>query len=359
VRYGVDAYFDTVDSDQSTNLTDLQLVIQDKRGLYVPGSAYKQGGAFADVENQLFDGRVIVHGGARFGVAHAFSPGTCDPKTGVCNTTGSRPDAPPVDRTWPAVVGNVGVEYRPHPALALLVNYDRSYRAPNLDDLTAFGLTGQGLQSPNQALEPEKSDTYEAGVRVTTPTAWPSAPVAVEADFWVFRSIINDAITRESLGKGFVRLVNIGGESIVDGFEGAARVTMPAGLSARGTVAYTFGEGPNPAVAGERIPLSRMPPLNGTTELRWQSPWSAYLAGAMRWSLKQDRLAITDIKDKRIPIGGTPGFVVFDLRAGYRFKRNFQVAGVFENIGDAVYRYHGSSVNGPGRSFSISLEGGL
>ena len=76
----------------------------------------------------------------------------------------------------------------------------------------------------------------------------------------------------------------------------------------------------------------------------------------MRWSLKQDRLAITDIKDKRIPIGGTPGFVVFDLRAGYRFKRNFQVAGVFENLGDAVYRYHGSSVNGPGRGLILAAK---
>ncbi|MFO0759603.1 MAG: TonB-dependent receptor [Byssovorax sp.] len=359
LRYGVDAYFDSVQSDASTALTDLDLVIDEKRGLYITGSAYKQGGAFADVENQLFDGRLIVHGGARFGVAHAFSPGTCDPVTGKCDLTGARPDAPPVDRTWPAVVGNAGVEYRPLPAFALLANYDRSYRAPNLDDLTAFGLTGQGLQSPNQDLEPEQSDTYEAGIRVSTPTSWPELPVAVDADLWVFRSIINYAITRESLGKGFVRLVNVGGESIVDGFEGAARVTFPRGLSARGTVAFTFGEGPNPAVAGERIPLSRMPPLNGTAELRWESPWNAYFGAAMRWSLKQDRLAITDMKDKRIPIGGTPGFTVFDLRAGYRFKPYFRAGLVFENLGDAVYRYHGSSVNGPGRSLSVSVEGGL
>jgi outer membrane receptor protein involved in Fe transport len=359
LRYGLDAYFDSVESSQYTRLTDLDLTVEGKRGLYVAGSAYKQGGAFAELEAQLFEARLIVRGGARAGFAHAFSPGTCDSKVSVCDTTSSVPDAEPLSRTWPTVAGNAGVEYRPLRALSLVANYDRSYRAPNLDDLTAFGLTGAGLQSPNQALEPEQGDTFETGVRVGTLNAWPGAPVAVEADFWLFRSILHDAITRESLGKGFVRLVNVAGASTIDGFEAAARVTVPLGFVARGTVAYTYGEGPNPADPTEIVPLSRMPPLNGTAELRWQSPFDVYLAGAMRWSLAQTRLAITDIKDKRIPTGGTPGFVVFELRAGYRFKRNFQVAAVLENLGDVAYRYHGSSINGPGRSLSVSLEGGL
>ena len=359
LRYGLDAYFDAVESSQYTKLTDLDLTVQDKRGLYVPGSAYRQGGAFADLEAQLFDGRVVLRGGARAGFAQASSPGTCDPKVTVCDTTSSHPDAPPIDRTWPTVAGNAGVEYRPVRAFSILANYDRSYRAPNLDDLTAFGLTGAGLQSPNQALDPEQGDTFEAGVRIDSVATWPAAPLAVAADLWVFRSILHDAITRESLGKGFVRLVNVPGASTIDGFEAAAKVTTPIGFTARGTVAYTYGEGPNPADLKEIVPLSRMPPLNGTAEVRWQSPLDVYVAGAMRWSLAQTRLAITDIKDKRIPTGGTPGFAVFDLRVGYRFKRNLLVAAVLENIGDEAYRYHGSSVNGPGRSVSVSLEGGL
>jgi outer membrane receptor protein involved in Fe transport len=65
----------------------------------------------------------------------------------------------------------------------------------------------------------------------------------------------------------------------------------------------------------------------------------------------QDRLALSDQSDQRIPLGGTPGFAVVDLRAGYRWQPHFLVAGVLENLADAPYRYHGSSVNGPGRSF--------
>ncbi|MFO0759600.1 MAG: TonB-dependent receptor [Byssovorax sp.] len=367
LRYGLDTYLDWVSSTAYTKLLKSDLIVQEKRGLYVDGSSYKQGGAFVSAEGALFGGRLIVHGGARGGFAIAHSPGTCDPVTGVCDLTGVTPDAEPLDRAWPAFVGNTGVEYRPLASLSLLANYDRSYRAPNLDDLTAFGLTGAGLQQPNQALEPEREDTFEAGVRVTSASSWPSWPVSLDADVWVYRSMVEDAITRAGRGKNFVQLVNVKGASTIDGVEASARLTMPLGFTARGTLAYTYGKGPNPQDRPsdptipyeEVVPLSRMPPLNGTAELRWQSTLSFYLGAALRWATLQDRLAISDRADRRIPQGGTPGFTVFDLRAGYRYKRNMALSLVLENVGDVPYRYHGSAVNGPGRSLSISVEGGL
>ncbi len=366
LRYGFDTYLDWVESTAYTRLIKSDLIVPEKRGLYVDGSTYKQGGAFLNVEGTLFGGKLLVHGGGRGGFASAYSPGTCDPVTGVCNLTGVTPDAEPLDRIWPAFVGNTGIEYRPWGFLSILANYDRSYRAPNLDDLTAFGLTGAGLQQPNQALEPEREDTYEAGLRLTSASTW-QWPVSIEADIWVYRSMVEDAITRAGRGKNFVQLVNVKGASTIDGVEASARVTMPQGFTLRGTVAYTHGSGPNPQDRPtdptipyeEVVPLSRMPPLNGTGELRWQSPWSFYLGSAVRWATLQDRLAIADRADRRIPQGGTPGFTVLDLRAGYRYKRNIVVAMVLENVGDAAYRYHGSSVNGPGRSVTLNVEGGL
>jgi outer membrane receptor protein involved in Fe transport len=367
LRYGFDTYLDWVSSTAYTLLIKNDLLVQEKRGLYVDGSTYKQGGAFVNAEGEFFGGKVILHGGVRGGFAAAHSPGTCDPVTGVCNLTGVTPDAEPLDRAWPAFVGNTGIEYRPFQFLSFLGNYDRSYRAPNLDDLTAFGLTGAGLQQPNQKLEPERADTLETGVRVSTAATWPTWPVALDADVWVFRASVDDAITRAGRGKNFVQLVNVAGASVITGVEAAARLTMPLGFTLRGTIAYTYGKGPNPQDRPadpsipyeEVVPLSRMPPFNGTGELRWQSTLSFYLGGAVRWATLQDRLAIADRADRRIPQGGTPGFKVFDLRAGYRFKRNITVAAVVENLGDVPYRYHGSAVNGPGRSLSLSVEGGL
>jgi len=47
------------------------------------------------------------------------------------------------------------------------------------------------------------------------------------------------------------------------------------------------------------------------------------------------------------------------LLAGYRFKRELVFNVVVENVGDAAYRYHGSSVNGAGRGVIVNMEAGL
>jgi iron complex outermembrane receptor protein/hemoglobin/transferrin/lactoferrin receptor protein len=51
--------------------------------------------------------------------------------------------------------------------------------------------------------------------------------------------------------------------------------------------------------------------------------------------------------------------MVIDGRVGWRFARHAAVHTVFENLTDEAYRYHGSSVNGPGRSFTMQMELGL
>ena len=367
LRYGLDGYFDWIGSSAYTRLLQADLLIQAKRGLHVDGSRYQQGGAFVNADAELWKGTLLVHGGGRSSFALASSPGTCDPATGACDSTGISPDAEPLDRAWPSFVGNVGAEYRPWSVVSILAGYDRSYRAPNLDDLTAFGLTGAGLQQPNPSLEPERQDTFEAGLRLGSALRWPTSTVSIEAEVWVYRSIVRNAITRAGRGKNFVQLVNVEGASIIDGIEASAKLWLPRGFTLRGTIAATHGSGPNPQdrptdptiAYQEIVPLSRIPPLNGTGELHWQSPFLVYLAGAVRWATLQDRLAISDRADRRIPQGGTPGFTVVDLRAGFRVRRLIAISAALENVGDTAYRYHGSSVNGPGRGVSLNLEGGL
>jgi iron complex outermembrane receptor protein/hemoglobin/transferrin/lactoferrin receptor protein len=134
------------------------------------------------------------------------------------------------------------------------------------------------------------------------------------------------------------------------------------------TLSWTLGEGPNlaeppadPRLPYEaRVPLSRIPPLNGTAELRWFHR-TGFTAGAgLRWATPQDRLAVADRSDARIPFGGTPGFAVLDLRAAWRHRFSsgtaLVIAAVAENLFDTAYRYHGSAVNGPGRGAMFNVE---
>ena len=44
------------------------------------------------------------------------------------------------------------------------------------------------------------------------------------------------------------------------------------------------------------------------------------------------------------------------MRGGVRLHDQARIGVVVENLFDAAYRYHGSSVNGPGRSALVWME---
>lgn len=361
LAYGGELYADTVDSTAWTKFTDNGVVIDSSRGQYLAGSSYQQGGVYADVETRWLE-RLAVRLGGRAGWARADAP--ADPTSG---TTA-------VDGSWPTVAAHAGLEVTVLPGWSLLANVDRSFRAPNLDDLTSRQQTGPGFQLENAALGPEAATTLEAGTRLVEQEL-------VDAELWAFHTILYDGIVRAMVPTtecpaqtpqcaaswSRYRLVNLAEPATIDGIELSARALLPCGFSLRATLAYAVGEGPNPQPEPtdpsvgyeETVPLSRIPPLNGTVLAQWDSPVGSYLAVGVRWAATQDRLALSDQSDARIPPGGTPGFAVMDVRMGYRLDDRLLVSLLFENAFDAAYRYHGSSINGAGRGVIAHVEGGL
>ena len=357
---GADLYLDFVESRAWTSFTDIDAVLALSRGQYVDGARYAHGGVFAEAEASVYR-RLLVRLGGRGAFAQA--------RAAADTASGTQA----VAATWPVVVGHVGAELSLTDTISLLTNIDRSYRAPNLDDLTSRQQSGPGFQFENPNLRPEQSLTYEVGMRLSSPR--------IELDAFGYYSTMQDAISRSlrtiadcppetpQCGTSWSRfqLVNLKGNSFITGFEVSFRASMPFGLSLRAMAAYAYGSAPNPeseasetsSQSDPRVPISRVPPLNGSAELRWAIAPGAYLGAATRWATLQDRLAPTDRTDARIPDGGTPGFVVLDLRAGYRMQRDIIVATVIENIFDMAYRWHGSSVNGAGRGIIVNIEAGL
>ena len=274
-----------------------------------------------------------------------------------------------IDRRFGAAVGSGGAALKLRDGVRWLVNVDQGFRAPNMDDLTSRQQTGAGYQGENADLRPERSLSLETGIKVDLPR--------LEFAVFGFQTHITDLIARAPFdaslcppGAGdtgcagssnVFRLANLEGRAVLRGLDGALRLFLPHGFGARITAAYAWGDGPNPLPGARptRLPLSRVPPLNGTVELSWRHTAGFYTAAALRWARLQSRLALADLDDQRIPTGGTPGFGVVDLRAGYRWQPHLLVAAVLENVGNAAYRYHGSSVNGPGRGFNLLVEFGF
>ncbi len=361
LSYGVDTYLDWVLSSASLSFTNVSVHRELSRGQYLGGSRYLYGGAFVSAE-AVHREAVTLRAGARLSWFGAWVPEDVESST------------QPVSRAWVPLVGNVGVEWRPLSGLSLLLNADHSFRAPNLDDLTGRLQIGPGFQFENAALAPERSSTFELGARLRT------RPVAV--DLWAFEMLIHDAILKvprtpedcppsSTACRGawsIFGLQNAPGLSEMRGVEAAVSAFFPLGLSARATVTYTWGEGPRlgtlprePAVVltGDRIALSRVPPLNGIVEGVWLHPSGLGLSADLRWAAMQDRLSLADYKDADIPKYGTPGYAVVDVGAQYRVAGRMKVLFRIENLLDTPYRRHGSSVNGAGRNFLFSVEATL
>ena len=360
LRSGADLYADFVRSRAATTFTDLELTFEDSRGLYVDGSRALTSGLYAE-GRAFFPFGFSLRLGGRLAFVLVHSP----------------PDQPSdtlaVDAWWCTPVGRLGLEWHGLDWLTLVANVDQGVRAPNLNDLTTRQQTGPGFQYENAHLDPEQSLTVEGGVLIDS--------AHVRASAFLFSTTLLNAMVRalrttedcpDSASQcrnswSRFQLVNVDEPSRILGAEFLVYVRLPWGFALRATLAAATGAGPNPGAASstsaaprDRVPLSRIPPLNGTVEARWQWSRVGVFAGAgLRWALAQDRLAPSDMSDERIPEGGTPGFAVLDLRAGYRLNRQVLLAMVFENITDVAYRSHGSSINGPGRGLLFYLELGL
>ncbi|MDH5670786.1 MAG: TonB-dependent receptor [Myxococcales bacterium] len=365
--YGAEAYHDEVVSSAQQRFTDPILAaelgeealrFEQSRGQYLSGSKYTSAAVFGELE--LWPSPWLsLQGGGRLSAVGASSP--AEPI--------SRSMA--VSQQWGTAVGRTGVELKPLTDLRVELNYDQGFRAPNLDDLTSRQQVGSGFQFENSELRPERTDSFELGLLAT--------PGWLQIEGWLFATFLHDGITRAvreqddcppetdacRASRSQFQLINAEGTALIWGSDGAITAKLPAGFALRATYNYAWGQAPNTGSRstagktpfGERVPISRIPPLGGSVEARYRHLASGfYTAAAMVWARAQRRLAPADLHDARIPDGGTPGYAVFDLRAGLRPSPHWKLSVVFENVFDAAYRIHGSSVNGGGRGLLAEVS---
>jgi outer membrane receptor protein involved in Fe transport len=135
----------------------------------------------------------------------------------------------------------------------------------------------------------------------------------------------------------------------IQGVETSFDYMLSPSLSFSGNLTYTYGQN-----LTKNEPVRRIPPLFGRVVFEYRHP---NLWANMEWlaAAKQDRLAQGDKDDNRIPKGGTPGWNIFNINTGYTWRFiSFDLR--LQNLLNKDYRYHGSGVNGYGRSASLSLH---
>ncbi|NJO70288.1 MAG: TonB-dependent receptor [Bacteroidetes bacterium] len=228
----------------------------------------------------------------------------------------------------------------------MFLSLNTGFRAPNIDDSGTLGVVDFRYETPNFSLKPENSLQYQLGYKVLTEK--------LRAEIYVYRNELYNLIVRNRIegdsidGYPVYTKENVE-RAYIQGVESSVLYQISDKLSVSGNVSYTFGQN-----ITKNEPARRIPPVFGrvSSEYRVKQWWCAVEIQA---ASKQTRLAKGDKEDNRIPLGGTPGWRILNLHTGYSY-RFVSVDLSFRNLTNEDYRYHGSGVNGYGRSAFLTVS---
>ncbi|MBN1789132.1 MAG: TonB-dependent receptor [Bacteroidales bacterium] len=327
---GVEYYRDRVDSKAAIIDTDSDGRTP-VRGLYPDDSKMESIGVFN--RHTLEHGKFIMDAGARFTTTILRVE---DQKFGNTKLTPG------------SLTGNASLQYKCG-SNRIIASVSTGFRSPNINDISTLGLFDYGIEIPSPDLEPEKSLNVELGFKRLSKKFFLSV--------FLFNSWLHDQIERvpaqyngsDSLnGERVYKKMNVS-RSYITGAEAETGIRISPELSLIGNITWLFGENRD-----KHEPLRRIPPLNGSITLHYNQRGFTSEAEWL-WAGEQIRLSAGDIDDHRIAEGGTPGWSILNLQAGYAWTHAGIYCGI-TNLFNKTYRIHGSGIDGMGRALWISLH---
>lgn len=266
---------------------------------------------------------------------------------------GYRPDGATADvpgsNSWDNLSLALRARYEVCDGWQLHAGVSQAFRAPNLDDLTGTQLALSGLTTKGSPdVDPEKYLTAEIGSRFQRGN--------FQLGLTAYHTWIDDAITRVNDGSGDLVTTN-GQEGYVFGAELEAAWQFHTQWRLAGYLAWQDGKIEAPAVLGGPVQsdtIHRLHPFTGGLSLTYEPTDTVWLQARVTAAATQDNLNSLITDSQRIPVNGTPGYVVASLHAGWQATENLSFNLSLENLTDEDYRIHGSGVNQPGRSAILS-----
>jgi outer membrane cobalamin receptor len=324
---GLEVYNDLVSSSR----TDKDLttgVSVSKRGLYPDGATMTSFAAFSmhtlDMKNWS------LTAGARF---NTYITKVEDENVGLAKLKPS------------ALVGSLALLRKLNKSSNLFVSMNTGFRAPNIDDLGTLGIVDFRYETPNFDLKPEHSFQYQIGYKYQDRK--------LRGEIFIYRNELYNLIVRNKIagdtieGYPVYKKENVE-RAYIQGVETAWDIDLNKSWMFSGNLTYAYGQN-----ITRDEPVRRIPPLFGrfSVEYKYKSWWMN-----LEWQAagRQDRLAAGDIDDNRIPDGGTPGWNIFNISTGYSW-RFIKINVSLLNLLNQDYRFHGSGVNGYGRSGFLSV----
>ncbi|KKA04707.1 TonB-dependent receptor [Pseudomonas ogarae] len=239
------------------------------------------------------------------------------------------------NKTWHRVSPKFGLTYALSDEYTWYGQYAEGFRTPTAKALYGrFDNPDVGYSvEPNPDLEPEKSKSYETGLRGRFDSG--------SFDVAVFYNKYRDFINEDAITPGDDQLTfqsNNIKHATIKGAEVKGRLDLdvfgaPKGLYTQGSVAYLYGRNND---TGE--PLNSINPLTGVFGLGYDQDRYGTL---LSWTLvrKKDRV---DDSNFNSPDGvssqfKTPGFGILDLSGFYKVTDDVTVSGGLYNLTDKKY----------------------
>jgi hemoglobin/transferrin/lactoferrin receptor protein len=258
-----------------------------------------------------------------------------------------------------ALSGSVGFVYQPVKDLYLTANVANGYRQPNAQDLFFDGPASVGSVLGNIDLKPEKSVSYDAGLR------WGPGDLAFTGSMFysTYKDLIDAVlIGQDPGGTNIFQYFNIatariwGGEAeahwrFLPQWRARAAISGAIGdITSRDGIMKLYG------VDLSEAALPSVPPFGGNAGLRWTDASRRFwIEPSARFSWRYNRLPLAPpgLEDF---VYAKKEWLAADLFAGAAFPSGQRIVLGVRNIGDATYQPALSSLLEPGISFVGSLS---
>ncbi|HYM81351.1 MAG TPA: TonB-dependent receptor [Candidatus Limnocylindria bacterium] len=327
----------------------------------VPDGRFDNYGGFVQSEWYLHPQWTLSAGGRYTHYRYRTDFGLAAPRSGAPGSTDSYFQPQKVDDD--ALSGSIGLVFAPIQDLHLSANVATGYRQPNAQDLFFEGPASVGFVIGNPGLEPERSVSYDAGMR------WGPGALAISGNLFysTYEGLI-DAIPvpspPQASGQPSFQYTNIA-QARIWGGEAEGEWRFLPRWSARAAVAGAVGDITSSeairtlyGASAETAPLTGVPPFKGSLGVRFTDVRQRFwIEPSARYSWRTNRLPLptpgvgqlTDFKKE---------WLVGDVFAGVRIVGSHRLLLGVRNVTDRAYRQPLGSLDEPGISLvgSVSTE---
>jgi iron complex outermembrane recepter protein len=256
---------------------------------------------------------------------------------------------PGIARTFPALSGSAGANFRVGEAATLAVSTSRAFRAPTVEELFSdalhVGVAAYEIGDPE--LSAERATGLDAIVRAQRP--------GLNVEFAAHRNRIDDFVHIEERGDTLIdgtvwSIVGyVQADAILVGFEARAEYVLARRMVGEVTGDFVRGS----LTDGEPLPFMPAPRVGGS--LRWDDGrWAVGVS--LRHSFRQARVGLED----EVP---TAAFTLLGTDLGTRFVHSDRIYSIgfrVDNLADVGYRDAASRIKafapGPGRNAALLLR---